>query len=145
MGRLDNAMNAQLGPGEKPSVVCKGTSSGLNGTARANRTDAMLYVLPGKGVLVGRLKIGIINTPVVERFGLAEIMEVREGDAARTGGDAWSARRNAASPVMSALTNTSMSEPALTLMTRRGDVIFAFKQKEKGLLRQAYLAIAEMI
>jgi hypothetical protein len=38
-----------------------------------------------------------------------------------------------------------VSEPVLTLVTRRGDLIFAFKHKQKGLLRQAYLAIAEMV
>ena len=73
-------------------------------------------------------------------------MEVREGEAReRTGIDAWSAERNRRLPGMSAIGALSVNEPVLTLVTRRGDVIFAFKQKEKGRLRQAYLAIAEMM
>ena len=145
MGKLENALNAELGPGVKPSVVCKGTSAGLNGASNANRTDAMLYVLPGSGVLVARVRLGIVSKVIVERFPIPQLMEVSEGEAERTGIDAWSAERNRRLPGMSAIGAMSVNEPVLTLMTRRGDVIFAFKHKEKGLLRQAYLAIAEMI
>jgi hypothetical protein len=145
MGKLENALDAELGQGVRPSVVCKGTSAGLNGASNANRTDALLYVIPGRGVLVARVKFGIISSVIVERFTIRELMEVREGEAQRTGVDAWSAERNRRLPGMSAVGAMSVSEPVLTLVTRRGDLIFAFKHKQKGLLRQAYLAIAEMV
>jgi hypothetical protein len=145
MGKLENALDAELGPGVKPSVVCKGTSAGLNGASNANRTDAMLYIIPGRGVLFARVKLGIGSKVIVERFPIPQLMQVSEGEAGRTGIDAWSAERNRRLPGMSAIGAMSVNEPVLTLMTRRGDVIFAFKHKEKGLLRQAYLAIAEVI
>lgn len=144
MGKLDEAMAAQLQTAEKPLAKFEGLSSGLNGRSNVDRGKAMLYVLPG-GVIAGCLKPGFPRPRVVvERFSLTDLMEVREGDEGITGIAGAMARSNARNGLGRAM-GASSTTPAVTLVTRRGDLVFAFKQKERGIARQAYVAITDQM
>jgi hypothetical protein len=70
-------------------------------------------------------------------------MEIREGDEPITGVVGAMARKNASHALGRAM-GASSTAPAVTLVTRRGDLVFAFKAKERGLARQAYVTISEL-
>jgi hypothetical protein len=144
VGKLQDAMAAQLQRAERPSSEFEGLSAGLNARSHVDRGKAMLFVMPDT-VLVGFLKPGILGPkPVVERFSRADVMEIREGDEPITGITGAMVRKNASHALGRAMGASSMA-PAVTLVTRRGDLVFTFKQKERGLARQAYIAVAELM
>lgn len=137
-------MAAQLRGAERPLATFEGLSSGLNGRSHVDRGRAMLYVLPGT-LIAGCLKPGFPRPRVtVDRFSVAELMEVREGDEPITGITGAMARKNASHALGRAM-GASSTTPAVTLVTRRGDLVFAFKQKERGLARNAYVTITEQM
>ena len=142
MGKLQDAMAAESGGSGKPLATFDGLSAGLNARPHLDRGKAMLSVFPGR-VVVGFLKPGFpLPKAVVEHFGPADLIEVREGDEPITGVTGAMARKNAQSPVARAL-GASSTTPAVTLVTRRGDLVFAFKRKERGMARQADVSITE--
>lgn len=144
MEKLHNAMTAQLRGAEHPSSVFAGLSAGLNARSHIDRSMALLYVVPD-AVLIGLLKPGFPRAKmVVERFGRDELMEVQEGDEPITGVAGALARKNASHALGRAM-GASSKVPAVTLVTRRGDIIFAFKPKDRGLARQAYVTITEQV
>jgi hypothetical protein len=143
VGKLQDAMAAQLRSGEQPSSVSEGLSAGLNARSHVDRRKAMLFVTPDT-VIVGCLKAGIPPKAVVERFDRTDLMEVREGDEAITGISGAMAKKNASNALGRAM-GASSTAPAVRLVTRRGDLIFAFKQKERGLAREAFVAITELM
>jgi hypothetical protein len=143
MGKLQDVMAAELkSAGQQPLSTFDGLSSGLNARSHVDRGRAILSVLPDS-VLVGFMKPSLpMAKAVVERFSPSDIMEVREGDEPITGVAGAMARKNASNALGRAF-GASSTTPAVTLVTRRGDLVFAFKQKERGLARQAYVLITE--
>ena len=104
----------------------------------------MLFVMPGV-VVVGVLKAGFpASKTVVERFSRTDLIEIREGDEPIPGVVGAMSRKNASHALGRAM-GASSTAPAVTLVTRRGDLTFAFKQKERGLARHAYVAITELV
>lgn len=145
MDDVTGAMEAHLRRSDSPRQEFHGLSSGLNGTSRLGRLPAVMYVTPDS-VLVGSIRVRMLgrNEVVVERFARSEIMRVVEGDQPVTGLAGALERKNARSALGRAM-GASSSEPAVTLVTRRGDLIFAFKRKDLGKCRQAFVAISDLI
>jgi len=144
VGNLRDAVKAQLRGAERPSAVFEGLSAGLNARSHIDRGKAVLYVMPN-AVLVGFVKPGFPTVKtVVERFSRDELMELREGDEPITG-IAGAMARKSSSHALGRAMGASSTVPAITLITHRGDLVFAFKPKERGLARQAYVAIAEEV
>lgn len=141
--KLRAAMDALLLQGEKPTQVFDGLSAGLNAQASSNQTKAQMYVLPG-AVIIGFLKGLIVSKPVVERFTASDLMEVHDGREPITGLAGAINRKNATTAPGRAM-GASGTTPAVTLVTRRGDLVFAFKQRELGRAREASVAISELV
>lgn len=140
---LQAAMDARLLHGEKPTQIFEGLSAGLNARANSNQTRARMYVLPG-AVIVGYHKGLIVSRPVVERFAASDLMEVHDGREPVTGIAGAINRKNASTAAGRAM-GASGTTPSVTLVTRRGDLVFAFKQREAGRAREASVAINELV
>ncbi len=142
MGKLQDVMAAELKSAGQPLSTFDGLSAGLNARPEVDRGRAILSVMPGS-IVVGFMKPSFpVAKAVVERFSPSDILEVREGDEPITGVTGAMARKNASHALGRAF-GASSDHPAVTLVTRRGDLVFAFKQKERGLARQAYVLITE--
>lgn len=141
---ITGAMKEHLRTTDGPRQEFHGFSSGLNGGEHLSRLRAIMYVTP-TAVLVGWLKQRLFGFKViVERIELGEIIEVVEGCSEKTGLLGAMDSSNARSPVLRAMGATS-SQPTVTIVTRRGDLVFAFKPKDLGSVRQAYVAISDLI
>jgi hypothetical protein len=142
VGKLQDVMAAELRGAGEPLATFDGLSSGLNARPHVDRGGAVLSVLPDRVIVV----LGKPGFPrprvVVERFSPADIMEIRERDEPITGVAGAMARKNSSHALGRAM-GASSTTPAVTLVTRRGDLVFAFKQKERGMARQAYITIIE--
>ncbi len=71
-------------------------------------------------------------------------MEIRDGQEPITGIAGAINRKNASVAAGRAM-GASGTAPAVTLVTRRGDLVFAFKQRESGRAREASVAIGELV
>ncbi|MDZ5447208.1 hypothetical protein U2F26_31610 [Micromonospora sp. 4G57] len=139
------AMGSHLGAADSPHQQFRGSSSGLNGGDQGKWLTAVMYVTP-VAVLVGWLKqswYGKLSV-IVDRFERHDIMEVKEGYAVKPGFLGDLERRNAKSMV-GAIGGLNGTYPALTIVSRRGDLVFAFGPKDLGSVRQAYVAISDLI
>ena len=141
---LPEEMASYLKSGERAERTFTGVSAGLNASPNAGRMQALLYVLPS-AIVIGVEKPGILKKrSQVERFNVSDIMQIREDDVGVTGLAGAIERKNASHAVGRAMGHSG-AVPAITLRTRRGDVIFAFKPKERGLTREAYVAISDLL
>jgi hypothetical protein len=81
---------------------------------------------------------------LAERFDRQQVLGVEEGAVAMTGVAGALARKNASHPLGRAMGQTGKS-PALTLQTRRGDIVLFFRAKHRGELREAYVTVTDLL
>jgi hypothetical protein len=123
-------------------MVFNGMSTGLN-RDRGNAGKASIC-LTDDAVIVGWEGGGLLSKASAERFEYGEIMSVADGDAALTGIQGAAARKNASSPIGRMMGHTG-SAPAVFLTTRRGDITVNFGHKERGVAREAMVAIGDQL
>lgn len=140
--KVEEAVGRQLQPSETIEMVFSGMSTGLN-RERGNAGKASVCITD-RSLIVGWETVGLRTKATAERFQFGEVMQVADGDAGLTGVQGALARKNATSPVGRAF-GASGSAPALFLTTRRGDVTVTFGRKERGLAREAMVAISDRI
>jgi hypothetical protein len=138
---VGNAIDRHV-PGQSGGFsVLDGFTTGLN--ARSSQaTRAQLRVGSGY-VAVGRMSV-MGSKVTVEVFEPEDILSVHEGDIERAGVDGVLANANANTNLGRALGWTA-DAPGLLLRTRRGDVAFTVRPKQRGELRQAFLAIGALV
>ncbi len=135
--RLIQAVD-RLRAGDQPVRTFECISTGLNGSLIANPLNAILCIT-NSAVIVAWEKPAITwRKALAERFEREQILGVEEGAVAMSGLAGALARKSAEHPLGPAIGQTGKS-PALTLKTRRGDVVLFFKAKAKGDLREAYV------
>lgn len=139
---LDGAVRKLMLPHEEIYCRYKGMSAGLNATDTATRKPSILYITSnGVTVAVGSLLGGRHR---VDRFETREILDVLEGTTDMTGMVGAVARANTSTLLGQAM-GARDSEPAMLIRSRRGDVLFAFSAKQRGPLREATLAVEELV
>ena len=142
MSKLEDAARAQLRPGENVRASWRGLSDGLNRKSR-QPGDAIVSVA-GSAVIVAWLQMGFRPKAIAERFERADLLGVSEDDFALPGLAGVIERKNATTAPGRVMGN-SATRPTLTVSTRRGDISVFFKTKQRGELRQAWVAINEFI
>ena len=142
MADLASALRQLIRPGESLLAQFNCLSSGLNASPTSGRQSALVYVVPG-AVVIGWVKRPGFGKVLAERFERRELMMVLEGDVPITGLEGELARRNAKHP-LGRLLGASSSIPAVTIKTRRGDVVLAFTPKNRGQARQLHVLLTDM-
>lgn len=138
---LNEDLLAAVGPGEEVLKQYKGMSAGMNASSAKNRTKAGMLVT-STGVIIGNE--GAFFKRKIERFDRSDILEISEDDIPRTGLQGAVSRKNESHAMARAFGATS-ADPGVYLRTSRGDIAFCFKPKERGLCREAFLAIKACI
>lgn len=142
MSRVSDALEKQLGAGERLLHTFNGLSDGLNRSARQAGDAAM--GITELGVVVAWVKLGLLPKVVVERFAWQEVIDVNESDDPLPGPAGAMERKNATHMLGRAM-GASSTRPTVTVRTRRGDFSLFFKPKERGLVRTAHLAVADAL
>jgi hypothetical protein len=141
--RLIQAID-RLRAGEQPVRTFECISTGLNGSSMANPLNALLCIT-NAAVIVAWEKPAITwRKALAERFERDQILGVEEGAERMSGLAGAIADKTAKHSLAPAIGQTGKS-PALTLKTRRGDVVLFFKGKQKGDLREAYVTISDLL
>ncbi len=142
MSKLDDAAQAASAAHDTVRKRFKGLSDGLN---RSSSTpgEGLLWVADG-AVVVAWTKPGLRSRHSAERFEPGEILDVRESGEPLPGLVGAMERKNAERAIGRVMGN-SASRPTLTLATRRGDFRLFFKPKELGELREAFVAVGDLI
>jgi hypothetical protein len=142
MSKVEDATRGCLAAGEQARGMFRGLSDGLNRSSR-NAGEGIVCVT-GSAVIVGWLKGPLIPKPVALRFDVGDILDVSESNDPLPGMTGALERKNATRALGRAMGNSN-TRPTLTLSTRHGDYSLFFKSKESGELRQAYVAISDLI
>jgi hypothetical protein len=122
-------------------LVLDGSTTGLN--ARSSQATRAQLRVGSEYVAVARMS-ALGPKISVEVFQPDEILAVQEGDLERTGMDGFFANKNARTNIGQVL-GWSADAPGILLQTVRGDLAFIVRPKNRGEVRQAYLAIGALI